>query len=449
MMKQKIFMAVVGGFILSLTGFSLLAQTTTAPTQASPGKVKVLKATGLIGPTLAGYLTEHINRARSTEYECIVIELDTPGGLDPSMREIIQSIIKSDVPIVTYVWPEGARAASAGTVILLASHVAAMSPATNVGAAHPVGLQGENVSDKIVNDSVAYIRSLAELRGRNARWAESAVRESKSITAIEALKIDVIDVVADSLTDLLTKIDGRKVMIAGEHRILRTRGSEVEYQKTNWVQDFFQVLGHPEIAYILIIIGIWGLYFELANPGLIFPGVVGGVALILGLLALSVLPVNLAGALLILLALVLFTVELFTPTHGVLTLGGIISFILGSFLLFPASPYGRVPWKLIIAGSGSTAAFFIIVLWLVVKAQRSKVIMGVEDIPGSSGFTQSDLDPLGVVHVQGEQWSAESIEGPIAKGTKIEVVSVQGLTLKVRKLNVCDIHTQQSKENKS
>ncbi|MFA5863218.1 MAG: nodulation protein NfeD [Phycisphaerae bacterium] len=418
-----------------LASLPVAGQMTSTQSAVGQRKVEVLKARGMIGPTLADYLVKNIDDANSNLYEAIIIELDTPGGLDDSMRQIIESILKSEVPVITFVSPEGARAASAGTFIAYASHVAAMAPATNIGAAHPVEMTGGAVGEKIVNDSVAFIRSLAERRGRNVEWAEKSVRESASVSADQALKLHIIDLGANSLTDLLTKLDGRKIMIGGQPRILHTRNSEVVYRQPNWVQNFFQVLGHPNIAYVLLILGIWGLYFEMANPGMVLPGVVGGLSLILGLLALSVLPVNLAGVLLIFLAVILFTADLFTPTHGVLTVGGIIAFILGSFLLFPASPYGKVPWSLIIAGSGSTAVFFGFVLWLVIKAHHSKGIMGVERMPGMVGIAQSALNPAGVVHIRGEQWSAQSVEGLIEEGSTVEVVTVDGLILKVRKIS--------------
>jgi membrane-bound serine protease (ClpP class) len=438
---RKIMAVVV--FFMGLIGCgSVWGQTpSTAPAESlgPQREVKVLKVQGMIGPTIADYVTKNIELANRELVDAIVIELDTPGGLDDSMREIVQAILRSEVPVITYVWPEGARAASAGTFIVLASQVAAMAPATNIGAAHPVGLEGGTVSEKAVNDAVAYIRGLAERHGRNVTWAENAVRNSVSIPSSEALKQKVIDLIAPSMTDLLVKIDGKTVMVGGKPRTLHTRDARLVYQPTNWVQNFFQVLGHPNIAYILLILGIWGLYFELANPGMVFPGVVGGVSLILGLLALSVLPVNLAGVLLILLAVILFTADLFTPTHGVLTAGGIISFVLGSFLLFPASPYGKVHWDLIIVASGTTAVFFALVLWLVIRAQRLKVIMGVEQLAGTFGVTQSKLDPMGIALVGGEQWSAESVEGPINEGEKIVVVCVAGLKLKVRKFGQCNV----------
>jgi membrane-bound serine protease (ClpP class) len=416
------------------TGISLgKAQPTTAPTQPSAKKIRILKIQGMIGPTMAEYVVANLEEIHRGAYACVVLEIDTPGGLDDSMRTIVKAILQSDVPVIAYVWPEGARAASAGTFIVYASHVAAMGPATNIGAAHPVGIQGQTVEDKITNDAVAYLKALAQRRGRNVEWAEKAVRKSDSISASEALKLNVIDLIAKSPTDLLAKLDGREVEVAGRPMVLQTLAGEVEYQKPSWVQNLFQVLGDPTVAYVLLIIGIWGIYFELANPGIIVPGAVGVISLILGLLALSVLPVNLAGLMLIVLAVVLFVADLFTPTNGILTGGGVIAFILGSFLLFPASPYGKVPWPLIIVATMTTTLFFVLILFLVLRAQRSRVIMGTEKLAGMPGVAQSQLDPHGVVLVGGEQWSAESVAGTIMDGEKIIVESIDGLTLKVRR----------------
>jgi len=406
---------------------------TTAPVSAAPKQIRVLTVQGVIGPMVANYLAQQIRTAERHSVECIIVQLDTPGGLLDSTHDITKAILGSDVPVVVYVSPEGARAASAGTFIVLASHVAAMSPTTHIGAAHPVGVQGEDIGEKIVNDSVAYIRVLAEQHGRNADWAEKAVRESVSLPASDALKEGVIDLIAGGLGDLTAKLDGMQVKVLGEVRVLHTHSVEYQFAKMSWVQSLFQILGHPNIAYILLMLGIWGLYFELANPGMVLPGVVGGLCLILGLLALSVLPINLAGVLLILLAVILFVAELMTPTSGVLTIGGIIAFVLGSFLMFDESPYGRVPWSMIITCSGMTALFMALVMHLVLKAHHGQVVSGVRRLIGESGQAQSLLDPDGVVLIHGEQWSARSQSGRIESGETIEVQAVEGLKLKVRK----------------
>jgi len=410
-------------------------------TRSAPAKTVVLTVDGTIDPAIADYLVSNIEQAPAELYVCIVIELNTPGGLISSTREIVKAILNSDVPVVTFVSPSGARAASAGTFITLASHVAAMAPGTNIGAAHPVTLgagqaaatqPSETMTEKLVNDSAAYIRGLAERRGRNVQWAEKAVRESVSITATQAVESNVVDLIASSVPDLLDKIDGRELELAGRNIRLNTRNSEVVRHRPSWIQNFLHAISNPEVAYILLMLGIWGLYFELANPGMILPGVIGGVCLLLGMYALYVLPTNLAGVLLIILAIILFIAELKTVTNGILTIGGVISFVLGSFLLFSANtPFGAVPWDLIVVCSGATGGFFAVVLWLVIKAQRARIIMGIERLAGLLGVAQSKLSPSGVVLVQGEQWSAKSAGRPIDEGQRIRVIGVEGLTLKV------------------
>lgn len=403
-----------------------------ATTQPAAGEITVLTVNGIINPIVAEYLTQNISHASEVFSECIIIELDTPGGLLASTKDIVKAIQNSDVPVITFVSPRGASAASAGTYITLASHIAAMAPATNIGAATPVDQEGKSASDKVINHMASYIVTLAKDRGRNTQWAEKAVREGHSSGADEALKENVVDLIASGLPDLLAQIHGRQVRIGNRTVQLNTLGGQIKYQKMTWMQEFLDALAHPEVAYILLMLGIWGLYFELANPGVILPGVIGGLCLILGMLALQILPYNLAGVLLILLAVILFIAELKTVTNGILTAGGIIAFVLGSFLLFPAEPYGKVPWSLILVCSGMTGGFFAFAMWLVVKAQRSRIVMGVERLAGVCGIAQSELSPAGFVLVDGEQWSAESIAGPIRAGDKVEIVRVEGLKLRVK-----------------
>jgi len=422
-LKSLVFAAWLG--LICATGVSQ----TTRPTDRV---VDVLTVDGPINPIVAQYLADRIDAASPISVECIVIKIDTPGGLVPSMEDIVKAILKSEVPVITLVTPRGAQAASAGSYIVMASHIAAMTPGTIIGSATPVDAQGQKASEKMVNNMASYMVGLAKETGRNVEWAEKAVREGASLDAEDALRNNVIDLTASGLTDLLAKVNGREVQIAGRTVRLNTLNAELRYQSMNWIQKLFHTLAHPEIAYILLMLGIWGLYFELANPGAVLPGVIGGLCLILGLLALQILPIQPAGGLLILLAIVLFIAELKITSHGILTAGGIIAFVLGSFLLFPASPYGKVPWPMILTSSGLTAAFFSLVLYLVVKAQRSKVVMGVERLSGMQGVAQSDLGPTGIALIDGEQWSVESVAGSIPRGQTIEVVNVEGLTLKVK-----------------
>jgi len=421
--------------LLICGGIAFSGQSTTAPATGSARQVMVLQVEGVIGPMVAEYLTSYLDAAAAGETECIVIELDTPGGLLESTDRIVKSILKCDVPVITFVSPEGAQAKSAGTFIVMASHVAAMAPATDIGAATPVGAQGQEVTEKIINATASKLVAIAQRRGRNAEWARQAVLKAASAPSSEALEKNVIDLIASGLPDLLNKLNGRTVNVLGQDRVLRTSGGRLNLVKMNWVQHLFQTIGHPNVAYILLMLGIWGLYFELANPGILFPGIVGALCLILGMLALSVLPVSLSGVLLILLAVVFFVAELFTPTFGILSAGGIIAFVLGSFLLFPASPYGRVPWSLIITCSVTTATFMAFVLYLVVKAHQKRVFVGVEKMVGATGKAQSVLDPNGVVLVQGEQWSARSASGRIEDGDTVQVETVDGLRLTVRKVD--------------
>jgi membrane-bound serine protease (ClpP class) len=340
-------------------------------------RVLVITVEGIINPVSSEFITKAVERANDKNYEALVIELDTPGGLMDSMRDIIKSMISSEVPVVVYVAPSGARAASAGVFITMAAHIAAMAPQTNIGAAHPVsgggGEMSETMTEKVTNDAVAYIRSLAEEHGRNADWAEDAVRKSISAPEQEALKKHVIDLVSDNLDDLLTAIDGRTVKTVLGTRTLHTKGAAVDREEMGLRHRILDLISNPNVAYILMILGFYGLFFEMTNPGSIFPGVIGGICLILAFYAFQSLPVNYAGLLLILLAIILFILEIKVTSYGALTIGGIISMTLGSIMLFESGgPFMRLSLNVIVTTVGVTVAFFFVVVRLAVKAQMRK-----------------------------------------------------------------------------
>ena len=397
--------------------------------------VVVVEVEGVINPVSAEFLDKALARAAGERAEAVVVMLDTPGGLDTSMRRMVKAIIGSPVPVITFVAPSGARAASAGVFIVMASPVAAMAPGTNIGAAHPVMMDGQklesDMAEKVVNDSAAYIRSLAEKRGRNADWAEESVRKSVSVSESVALDKKVVDLVANDLTDLLNKLDGRKVATAFGEKVLKTKGAVVERFEMGARLKALKAISDPNVAYILMMLGILGLFFELSNPGLILPGVVGGISLILAFYALQTLPVNYAGLLLILLAVVLFIAEIKVVSHGLLAVGGVVSLLLGSLLLFESPfPYMRVSLYVILPMTLTLAGFFAILIRVALKARRAPVTTGKEGLIGEPGEARTDLSPEGDVFCQGALWSAYSDE-PIAKGEKVVVVGIEGLKLKV------------------
>ncbi len=399
--------------------------------------VLVATVDGVINPVAAEFLTKSIKRANEKGVEAIIIELDTPGGLDASMRTIVKEIVGSGVPVVVYVSPSGARAASAGTFILLASHIAAMAPQTNIGAAHPVGVgekMDETMAAKATNDAAAYIKSLAEKRGRNSKWAEDAVRKSVSATEQEALKLGVIDLVSNDLNSLLLKLDGRVVETATGKRTLLTAGANVVREEVGLRHKILNFISDPNVAYILMLLGFYGLFFELTNPGALFPGIVGGICLILAFYAFQTLPVNYAGLLLIVLAIILFVLEVKIVSHGALAIGGVIAMALGSVMLFEAKgPFVRLSLKVILPAVILTALFFTMTLGLAFKALRRKPTTGGEGLVGLEGAARTDIGPEGgQVLLRGEIWSAYSDE-PVEKGGKVRVESVTGLKVKVRK----------------
>ncbi len=396
---------------------------------------------GVINPAATEYIISAIDRAEREQAQLLVIQLDTPGGLMESMHKIVKAIQTSRVPVAVYVAPSGSRAASAGVFITYAAHIAAMAPSTNIGSAHPVfggGSPGgkpdssasETMMEKVVNDAVAKIKSMAKSRGRNVDWAEKSIRQSANITAEEALKLKVIEYIAPTLDALLTVIDGREVALDdGAVISLKTAGARVVTFEMNWREKLLDTITNPNIAYILMMLGMLGLTLELYHPGAVLPGVVGGISLILGLYAMETLSVNYAGILLIVFAVILFLLEIKIPSYGVLSIGGVISLIAGSVMLFDSNlPFLHLSWQVIAAVVLITTLFFVFLVTLVVRTYRKKPTTGVEGMAGEKGEVYKALNPQGTIKVHGEFWKAES-EQPIKKGQRVEVQEVDRETL--------------------
>jgi len=398
----------------------------------------VITVNAVITPPIAEYVNQSINEAARTGAEGLMILLDTPGGLDLAMRDIAKATLNAPVPVIVFVYPSGARAASAGVIITVSAHIAAMAPGTNIGAAHPVGIgigggMDKTMMKKVENDAVAYVRGIAKKRGRNEDWVEKAVRQSVSITAEEALKHNVIDMTATSVEDLLRQIDGREVVTSKGKAILRTKNAVINTKKIGTRQKILSAISDPNIAYILFLIGLAGLYFEFSNPGVVLPGIVGGIALILAFFAMQTLPVNYAGVALIIFAVILFIAEIKVNSHGILTMGGITSLVLGSLLLFDtAEPSLRVAWTVLIPAVTVTSLFFVAVVTLALKAQLRKKMTGSEGMIGGTATAVTDIQAEGKVLFMGEYWEAWSDE-PIAQGSGVKVLEVKGLKLKVEK----------------
>lgn len=408
-------------------------------TSAYAKEIIVLTVNGVINPPHAEYTIKGIKKAHENNAEAVIIQLDTPGGLDTSMRSIVKEMLNSQIPIIVYVAPKGARAASAGAFITLASHIAAMAPGTNIGAAHPVAIgekMDKTMAEKITNDAVAYIKSIAKQRGRNTEWAENAVRKSISSTETEALKLKVIDLIAEDIDGLLRDINGMKVKTVRGEITLNTKSAKINKIDMNFRERLLNFISDPNIAYILLMIGIYGIIFELSNPGSILPGVIGAISLILAFYSLQTLPINYAAAGLILLGVILFILELKIPSHGLLTLGGVICFILGSIMLFDtANPLFKLSLSVIVPVTIVTALFFGVLLRLAYKAHKRKPVTGVEELIGLEGVAKTDINSSsGMVMVHGELWQARSDE-EIKKDEEIVVEEVKGLTLKVRRKN--------------
>jgi membrane-bound serine protease (ClpP class) len=424
-MKKKVFSIIFGFFILFLSPLP------------SDADIIVIKASGVVNPVMSEFISKSIDEAVSEKADAFVIELDTPGGLDTSMRNIVMKIMGSEVPVIVYVSPGGARAASAGVFITLSAHIAAMTPGTNIGAAHPVGIGGKMdkaMIEKAENDAVAYIKSIAEKRGRNSEWAEKAVRESVSVTETEALKLNVIDLVSPNLNTLLESTDGRTVETSIGKHIIKTAKIKVLHKEMGLRHKILNLISDPNVAYILMLLGFYGIFFELTNPGAIFPGVFGAISLILAFYAFQTLPVNYAGLLLIILGIILFILEITIVSHGLLTIGGVISMITGSIMLFESpQPFFRLSLAVILPAVILTALFFSLTITLAVKAYRRKPVTGAEGLVGLEGEVRSDTnDKDGLVFVHGEIWKAWSDE-PIKAGEKIIVEKVEDLKLKVKK----------------
>jgi membrane-bound serine protease (ClpP class) len=401
--------------------------------------VNVIEINGVINPVAAKFITEAVDQSEEDGAECLIIQMDTPGGLMDSMRTIVKKLLSARVPVVVYVSPAGARAASAGVFITLAAHIAAMAPSTNIGAAHPVTLgsqQKENkaMMEKVVNDAVAQIKGIAKERGRNVKWAEKAVRESVSITEGEALKLKVIDLVASDLDSLLAKIDGRKVKIDSKKKVLVTKGTTVNKRQMGWRYRFLDIISNPTIAYIMLMLGIYGIFFELSNPGAILPGVIGAIFLILAFFALQMLPINYAGLALILLGIILFIAEVKIISYGMLSVGGAVCMLLGSIMLAENLPeYMRISKGVIIPAVMVSAGFFLFAVTMAIRARRQKPTTGVEGLIGEVGISESVIFPEGTVSIHGELWTALCDER-IEKGERIKVVGVDNLKLKVIKV---------------
>ncbi len=406
---------------------------------AAPREVYRMRVQGVIAPGVARYIQRVVREAEEADAAALVIELDTPGGLLKSTDDITKTMLNARVPIVVYITPSGSRAASAGVFVTYAAHLAAMAPVTHLGAAHPVTSGGDRpdptLMEKITNDAVAHIRAIARRRGRNADWAEQAVRKSVSISEEDAVRLGVVNLIAKDLPELLDKIDGRTVeTFAGTVR-LQTRGAVVRFVGMDAGERFLDLLSDPNIGLILMTIATYGIIFELSNPGAVFPGVVGAIALVLAFASFAILEVNVAGLALIALSFLFFVLDIKVPTHGVLTSGGVLSFFLGAlFLTNRQAPFLRVSLQLIFFLTVLTGAFFAFAVGMGVRAQRAVVRSGREGLLGVEGVARSDLNPEGTVYVAGEMWTASAEQGSVRQGERVKVVGTDSLRLRVRRV---------------
>ena len=406
-----------------------------APAQAASPMVVVATYEGVINPVAAEYLHESLQFAEQSGATLLVFQLDTPGGLDTSMRTMVKDITGSQVPVAVFVAPTGARAASAGVFLTLSAHIAAMAPGTNIGAAHPVAMGGGEMDkvmkDKVENDAAAYIQSIAERRGRNTDWAVDAVRKSVSATAKEALDLKIIDRVPENLPQLLKDLDGQEVVMGSNPITLHTKDAMIREFPMTWRLEALKALSDPNIAYVLMTIGTIGIIAELYNPGAILPGVVGGISLILAFYSLQSLPVNYAGVLLLILGLVMLILEVTVTSYGLLAIGGVTSLTLGSLMLMNEEfPFYQLSWSVIIPVVALASGFTLLIVSFGIKSLKGKTVTGSEGLIGMQGFAKTDLNPGGQILVHGELWEAVSDE-PLKAGSPIQVTKIHGLTLHV------------------
>jgi len=393
---------------------------------------------GSINPASAGFIERSLRKAETSNAECLIVHLNTPGGLLKSTRYIVGSFLDASIPVVVYVSPNGAQAGSAGVFITMAAHIAAMAPSTNIGAAHPVSAQGgigdSIMNQKATNDAIAFIRTIAEKRGRNSDWAEMAVGKSVSIPSADALQLNVIDVIASNTKELLTKIDGKSVQLNSGNKTLNTQSAQIEEVEMSFGEKLLHIISDPNIAYILLMLGFYGLLFEMYSPGAIVPGVVGVIALILGLYALNTLPVNYAGLALIAFGIILFLLEIKVTSYGLLTIGGIIALFLGSIMLIRSDSLLQISRSLIIGVTIVSAIFFLLIIGAGLRAQKSPPVTGTQGFVGTTGTALDTLDPKGQVQVGGEIWEAESLSGKIEKGERVHVKSMKDFKVFVERL---------------
>ena len=409
---------------------------------ALASRIMVVDVKDAITPPVASYIVEHIDRAVAEGHAAVIIRMDTPGGLDTAMRDIIQKEMNARIPVIVYVYPKGARAASAGAIIALASDVAVMAPGTNLGAAHPVSIgkpgggeenEDNTMVEKVTNDAVAYARSIARERGRDEQWAEDAVKKSISTPAHEALELGVIDIVAGGMDDLLQQLDGRKVVKDGVEFVLTTKDVELDVREMDSRYRLLSVISNPNVAYILMMIGLAGLYFELSSPGAFLPGIIGGISLILAFFAFQTLPVNYAGIALIILAILLFIAELKVPSFGLLTTGGVISMVLGSIILFRTPEmYTQISYGVILPVALFFSGFFITCIWLVLRTYRGRPVSGTEGLVGEAAEVFTWDGETGKVFCHGEYWNASGPSG-LQSGEKVVVSGLEGMLMKVEK----------------
>ncbi len=401
-----------------------------------------IKIDGAINPVVATFIHRSIQIASDDNAACLLIHLNTPGGLLKSTRTIVGDILESPVPVIVYVSPAGAHAGSAGVFITLAADIAAMTPGTNIGAAHPITMQGAPdsiMNSKSTNDAAAFIRTIAEYRNRNLQWAEDAVRQSVAITANEALQKNIIDLISSNDRELLNQIDGKQIKRDSSGFVLHTRGATIQVIEMGFTEKLLNIISDPDIAYILLMLGLLGLLFELFNPGIIFPGIIGFISLVLAFYALNTLPVNYAGLALIVFGVVLLLLEIKVVSHGMLAIGGIVALLTGSLMLIrPGSGLEvmRISRALIISTVAITSAFFLFVIGMGIKAQRRKPVTGIKALVGETAFALDELNPSGRVRIHGEIWNAVAISGMINAGEMVRVTEVKNLTLYVEHINV-------------